>query len=523
MKDPRNERLPRHHLALSSWSRCCSRTTAASGASQPRPGIDWPQFRGIRAAGVDERHPAPVTWDVAKKQAVRWKTPIPGLGHSSPVVWGDAVYVATSISGQKDAGIKVGYYGDIDPVKDDTPHEWRVYALDKKTGAIRWQKTVLTSVPKIKRHMKSTHANSTLATDGERIIAFFGSEGLHAFDMKGKQLWKKDLGVLDAGYYMAPDAQWETGSSPILHDGVVVVQADVQKGSFIAAFDAKDGKELWRKTREDVPTWSTPTVHEVNGRTQLLVNGMRHVGAYDFKTGDVIWKLSGGGDIPVPTPVVGDGLVFVTNAHGLMAPVYAIKDTATGDISLKDGADKNDGVVWSLRPRRRLHGDAAGLPRRPLRGDLQRRADGVRHQDREEALHAADRRRDGVHGLTGRGRRQGLFRERGRPGVRPQSGSGLSGDRHQRDGREHARHAGLFRGNDVLENAGACGRRWRLTATSTPNFQLPTPKRVVRTFFGSWKLTASSLRLHVTDDVFVDRLACALRVDRPARGDAVAS
>ena len=367
--------------------------TAASGASTPRPGIDWPQFRGIRAAGIDERHPAPATWDVGKNQAVRWKTPIPGLGHSSPVVWGDTVYVATSISGQKDAGIKVGYYGDIDPVKDDTPHEWRVYALDKKTGAVRWQKTVLTSVPKIKRHMKSTHANSTLATDGERIIAFFGSEGLHAFDMKGNQLWKKDLGVLDAGYYMAPDAQWETGSSPILHDGVVVVQADVQKGSFIAAFDAKDGKELWRKTREDVPTWSTPTVHEVNGRTQLLVNGMRHAGAYDFKTGDEIWKLSGGGDIPVPTPVVGDGLVFVTNAHGLMAPVYAIKDTATGDISLKDGADKNEAVVWSLRPRRRLHGDAARLPRHPLRGDLQRRADRVRHQEREEALHPAAGRR----------------------------------------------------------------------------------------------------------------------------------
>ena len=127
--------------------------TAATGASTPRPGIDWPQFRGIRAGGIDERHPAPVTWDVGRKQAVRWKTPIPGLGHSSPVVWGDAVFVATSISGQKDAGIKVGYYGDIDPVKDDTPHEWRVYALDKKTGAVRWQKTVLTSVPKIKRRM----------------------------------------------------------------------------------------------------------------------------------------------------------------------------------------------------------------------------------------------------------------------------------------------------------------------------------------------------------------------------------
>ena len=318
-----------------------------SGATAPRPGVDWPQFRGIRASGIDDRHPAPAAWDVPKNQSVLWKTEIPGLGHASPVVWGDALYLATSISGEKNAGLKVGLYGDIAPVQDTTPHEWRLYALDKKTGKVRWQQTVLTAVPKIKRHTKATHANSTLATDGERIIAFFGSEGLYAFDMKGKPLWKKDLGVLDAGYYVAPEAQWETGSSPILHDNVVVVQADVQKGSFIAAFDARDGKELWRKTREDVPTWSTPTVHQVNGRTQLLVNGMRHVGAYDFKTGEEIWKLSGGGDIPVPTPVVSDGLIYVTNAHGLMAPVYAIKDTASGDVSLKDGADKNASVVWS--------------------------------------------------------------------------------------------------------------------------------------------------------------------------------
>ena len=318
-----------------------------SAASKPRPGVDWPQFRGIRATGIDDRHPAPATWDVGKKDGLKWKTPVPGLGHASPVVWGDSVYVATSISGQKESGLKVGLYGDIAPVKDDTPHEWQIYAIDKKTGAIRWQKTVLTAVPKIKRHTKATHANSTLATDGERIIAFFGSEGLYAFDMKGKELWKKDLGVLDAGFYMVPDAQWETGSSPILHDDVVVVQADVQKGSFIAAFDATSGKELWRQTRDDVPTWSTPTVHEVKGRTQLLVNGMRHVGAYDFKTGEVIWKLSGGGDIPVPTPVVSEGLVYVTNAHGLMSPVYAIRDTATGDVSLKDGAATNAAVAWS--------------------------------------------------------------------------------------------------------------------------------------------------------------------------------
>jgi outer membrane protein assembly factor BamB len=320
---------------------------APSAALKPRPGVDWPQFRGIRAAGIDDSRPAPATWNVATSDGIRWKTEIPGLGHASPVVWGDTVYLATSISSQKDAGLKVGLYGDIKPVQDDTPHEWRIYALDKKTGAIKWQQTAHKGVPKIKRHTKATHANSTLATDGERIVAFFGSEGLYAFDMKGKLLWKKDLGVLDAAFYMVPEAQWETGSSPVLHDDVVVVQADVLKGSFIATFDAKTGREIWRVERNDVPTWSTPTVHDVNGRTQLLVNGMRQVGAYDFKTGEVIWTLSGGGDIPVPTPVAGDGMVFITNAHGMLSPVYAIRETSKGDVSLKAGASTSEGVVWS--------------------------------------------------------------------------------------------------------------------------------------------------------------------------------
>jgi outer membrane protein assembly factor BamB len=146
---------------------------------------------------------------------------------------------------------------------------------------------------------------------------------------------------------MVPDAQWETGSSPIIHNNVVVVQADVQKGSFIAAFDAQDGHELWRVTRDDVPTWSTPTVHEVGGQTQLIVNGLRHIGAYDFKTGKEIWKLKGLGDIPIPTPVVQDGLIYVTNAHGMGAPVFAIKETATGDISLAKDTTSNDSIVWS--------------------------------------------------------------------------------------------------------------------------------------------------------------------------------
>jgi len=313
----------------------------------PRPGIDWPQFRGIAAAGVAEGVDPPASWDMTKGTNVLWKTPIPGLGLSSPVVWRDRVFLTTAISGRKDATLKPGLYGDIDSVPDDTSHEWRVYALDKKTGAILWQRTAHTGVPKVKRHMKNSHANSTVATDGERIAVFFGSEGLYVYDMDGQLLWQKDFGVLDAGFYMAPEAQWETGSSPIIHDGLIVIQADVQKGSFLAAFDARTGAEKWRVSRTDVPTWSTPTVYRVNGRTQLAVNGMREAGGYDLQTGERVWKLSGGGDIPVPTPVASDGLIYITNAHGPLAPVYAIRDTASGDVTLANGATNNAGVAWS--------------------------------------------------------------------------------------------------------------------------------------------------------------------------------
>ncbi len=321
--------------------------SSSARADNPRPGIDWPQFRGISATGISEGAPVPSVWNVAEGKNVLWKTPVPGLGLSSPVVWGDQLFVSTAISGKADASLRPGLYGDIQSVQDDTPHEWRVYCLNKKTGAIVWQRTAHTGVPKIKRHMKNSHANSTLATDGQRLVAFFGSEGLYAYDLTGKLQWQKDLGVLDAGFYTVPEAQWETGSSPVIHDGVVVIQADVQKGSFLAAFDAKDGRERWRVARSDVPTWGTPTVHLVNGQPQVIVNGMRHVGAYDLKTGKEIWKLSGGGDIPVPTPVVSDGLIYITNAHGSMSPVYAIRDTASGDISLAAGASSNAGVAWS--------------------------------------------------------------------------------------------------------------------------------------------------------------------------------
>ena len=320
---------------------------AADPATSPAAmTVHWPQFRGPGASGVAQG-PAPSTWDAEKGTNVRWKTPIPGLGHSSPIIWGDRLFVTTAISGQKDPQLKVGLYGDIQPVNDDTEHSYRLYCLDKLSGKVIWEKEAHKGVPKVKRHTKATHANSTPATDGRHVVTFFGSEGLHCYTVDGEPVWKKDLGTLDSGYYVVPSAQWEFGSSPIIHNDKVIVQCDVQQGSFVAAYGLSDGREIWRTPRQEVPTWGTPTIHQSPGRTQIIVNGYKHIGGYDVETGKELWKMTGGGDIPVPTPVVWNDLAFITNAHGAAAPVYAIRTSATGDISLSGEATSNDHVAWA--------------------------------------------------------------------------------------------------------------------------------------------------------------------------------
>jgi outer membrane protein assembly factor BamB len=320
---------------------------AAQTPSGPRAGVDWPGFRGIEARGVDDQATPPLQWSVPGSKQVRWRVPIAGLGHSSPVVWGDLVCTATAISGTPDPQLKVGLYGDIESVRDTTSHRWMVMCFDKQSGALRWERTATSGVPIVKRHPKSTHASSTLATDGRHLVAFFGSEGLYAYDLKGELVWTKEFGTLDSGFFMAPEAQWGFASSPIIRDGRLVIQVDVQKGSFVAAFDVRTGRELWRTARADVPTWSTPAVVSMNGREQVIVNGWKHIGGYDLETGKEVWRMTGGGDIPVPTPITGLGLVFITNAHGKMSPIYAIKPTATGDISLKEGETSNAHIAWS--------------------------------------------------------------------------------------------------------------------------------------------------------------------------------
>lgn len=289
----------------------------------------------------------PVRWNAKTGQNIKWKTPIPGLGHSSPIIWGDRIYLTSALRQKGEAALKPGLYGDIEPVNDQTVHRWVLYCLDKKNGQILWTRTARAALPQIKRHPKSSHANSTPATDGRNVVAFFGSEGLYCYDPDGNLRWQKDLGLLDSGYFRMPAAQWGFGSSPVIHGNLVIVQCDVQTNGFLATFDINDGSQVWRTPRNDVPTWSTPTVHVHHGKAQVIVNGYRHIGGYDLLTGEVLWHMKGTGDIPVPTAIVAHDLIYVTNAHGGLPPIYAISADATGDITLQTGASSNEHIGWS--------------------------------------------------------------------------------------------------------------------------------------------------------------------------------
>ncbi|MSV29852.1 MAG: pyrrolo-quinoline quinone [Bryobacterales bacterium] len=307
---------------------------------------NWPQFRGAGANSLGTGAP-PVKWNGETGENILWKADVPGLGHSSPVIWGDRIFVSTSISADGGAAsLKLGLYGDIKPVEGEGKQSFDVLCFERKSGKLLWQRTAASGVPKVKRHTKSTHANPTPATDGKHLVVSFGSEGLYTYDLNGKLLWKKDLGILDAGFFRVPSAQWGYASSPVIHGDMVIVLADVQKDSFLAAFDIKTGKEMWRTARGDVPTFGTPAVgpHAAGGTTglQVVVNGWKHTGGYDLKTGKELWRLNGGGDIPTPTPVFDGGVVVVTSAHGSDRPIFAIRTDAAGDIT-----GRKEAMAWA--------------------------------------------------------------------------------------------------------------------------------------------------------------------------------
>ena len=309
--------------------------------------VTWPGFRGPAAAGVADGVRLPDTWNGSTGQNIAWKVEVPGLAHSSPIVWGDRLYLTSAISSRADATFKPGLYGEGTASEDRTPHKWVVLAIDRRTGRTLWQKTAYEGAPREKRHIKSTYANATPVTDGRTIVAFFGSQGLYAFDTSGTLRWKKDLGVLNAGAYDDPGYEWGTASSPILYKNLVIVQCDQQSGSFILAADLNTGKTVWKTERAELPSWGTPNVYApAAGRAELVTNASNFIRGYDPETGVERWRLGGSSRITAPTPIFGKGLIIVASGRAPERPIFAIRPGASGDITPPADLESTRAIAW---------------------------------------------------------------------------------------------------------------------------------------------------------------------------------
>lgn len=309
---------------------------------------NWPSFRGAAATGVADGKAIPSSFDATTGRNILWKTKIPGLAFSSPIVWGEKVFVSTAISDDpKD--FRVGLYGDVEPSKDLAKHTWKVYCLDKKSGKVLWEQVATTGVPKSRRHTKNTQATPTPVTDGKVLVVWFGSEGLYGYDLNGKLLWKKDLGVMNSGWFFDPEYEWGIAASPIIYKDTVILQNDIQKGSFIAAYDLKTGAQRWRTERDEIPSWGTPNVYRGKDGDELITNATKALRAYDPNTGKELWHITGNkfnSETTASAPVFLDDLIFISNGYPPAFPIFAIKAGGRGDLSLKEGETSSAQIPW---------------------------------------------------------------------------------------------------------------------------------------------------------------------------------
>ncbi len=306
---------------------------------------DWPGFRGAMRAGVGTGS-APVTWDVAAGTNISWRARVPGGGHSSPIVAGTRVFVTTAIP---QSGVAPSLtLGDssrsgINSAGDTGAHEWRLLAFDRATGKPLWSTVAHAGVPRVKRHVKASHASATPATNGSLVVALMGSEGLYAFDAAtGALRWKRDVGVMDVGLVGDPTYQWGPASSPVIAGNIVLVQNDQHTGSFLAAFELTTGKPLWQSAREEMPSWATPVVATAGGRSIVITNSPNHIRAHDLQTGKELWRLADGTQVKVPTPVLAGSNVIVTGGYAPSSrPTWAIPLSASGTITA-------DRLAWTI-------------------------------------------------------------------------------------------------------------------------------------------------------------------------------
>jgi outer membrane protein assembly factor BamB len=316
----------------------------------PRDGAaggQWPSFRGPTAAGVADGQHLPDSWNPATGDNIRWRRTIPGLGHSSPIVWGNRIFVTTAISSRGTATFKPGLYGDGDASDDRSSHRWTLMAIDAQTGFIQWERVAYEGPPIDTRHIKSTYASATPATDGRTVVASFGSQGVHAYDVDGRRRWSVDLGHTKLGAYDIPSFEWGPASSPVIFEDLVILQVDTHQDSFVLALDLTTGAIRWKSERDELPSWGTPTITLTPGGPQLVTNASKYIRGYDPRTGEELWRLGGSSKITAPTPIYANGVFVIASGRAPERPIFAVKPEARGDVTLKNGETSNAAVVWS--------------------------------------------------------------------------------------------------------------------------------------------------------------------------------
>lgn len=324
-------------------------TLAIELSGKPTQPRNWPNFRGAGNAGIADGQFPPTTWDATTGKHLAWKTPIPGLSLACPIVWENKLFVTTAINSENpQASLRIGQYGDVDSLKEDVKHTWKVYCLDVLSGKVLWEQTSHTGIPRTRRHMKSSHANATPVTDGKVVIVNFGSEGMFCYNMNGRFIWRADLGKLGSSWFFNPDYEWGFGSSPVIYGDSVIVQCDIGKNSFIGAFNLQDGTQIWSTPREEIPSWCTPTIIEPEqGQPELVTVASRYARGYNPLTGEEKWKLGKFSEIAVPTPFYAEGLIYLTTGYRPIQPIYAVKPGGQGDLSLPKDKETSDYIAWS--------------------------------------------------------------------------------------------------------------------------------------------------------------------------------
>ena len=311
--------------------------------TKPAP---WPEFRGTGRSGIaDGQHP-PLAWDTESGRNLRWQTPVDGLGLSSPIIWGRHVFVTTAVSPETEQSIEAGDLGLIARKNETSLHEWQVRAYDLGSGELVWTRKAHAGTPRSQRHWKASQANPTAATNGKVVVASFGSEGLYAYDVEGKHLWKQNFGVLNSGWYMDAAFEWGFASSPIIDRDRVIVQNDIHGESFVAALDLATGNELWRTGRDELPSWGTPLVYRDARHAEVILAASKAVVSYDPATGKELWRILGNSAITVASPIAQDGMILATGGYRTPRPIYVVKPGGRGDITPEE-AGSNKHVLWS--------------------------------------------------------------------------------------------------------------------------------------------------------------------------------